>query len=382
MDVTDNRNKVEKHPLASLLLVLGSVLLILVLLEAAARVWVHLKWSDRELSYYTEDVSAEFGYVPDPETGYRLEPGDYKKDNKGKEFSHNSLGFRGKEFSTDKPRDELRVVLMGGSTVYGIFVGDSETCSARLEGLLKETIPGGHVSVINAGVPGWTSRETLINLKRKVLALYPDVIIVMDGRNELFPELFNNYTPDYSHYRDLGFNFIAVNTGYRKLFRFSRLALLLMAGRNAGDGRFGFSRRAGHPTYGYNRWENVPSVEQIIGRVNDDQILSGFRNNLDRIAEITAAAGIRLILASIPFDPAYFRSGVIKRDPRILDALNLLMERNNAVTREVAERHNLPFVDVASLSSHEYLVDDCHFNGQGELRAAQMMADTIHSILP
>jgi len=363
------------------LMVLASVILTLSALELAARVWVHFRWSDSEISLLTEDFDARFGFVSDRETGYQLEPDRYKKDAEGREFSHNSLGFRGSEFTIEKPLGEFRIVLMGASTVYGIYVGDNETSSARLEQSLSkvQSSPGKRIRVINAGVPGWTTRETLTNLQRSILGLNPDLILVMDGRNDIFPELFNNYARDYSHYRDLSFDFRTVNEGYRRLFRQSRLAMVLIAGSSSGDGKLGYSRRAEHPAYGYNRWRNRPSVDEIVQRVTAETIVSGFRDNLESMVRISADAGISLILASIPFDAERYGSGVIPANPRIRDGLDTLVKRNNAITHEIAGRNNLPFVDAASLSSPEYLVDDCHFNLLGEAKVADIMS---HAVLP
>ncbi len=72
------------RPVTALLLALASVTLTLSALELAARAWVYFRWSDSETSLLTEAFDARFGYVSDRETGYRLEPDRYKKDDRAR----------------------------------------------------------------------------------------------------------------------------------------------------------------------------------------------------------------------------------------------------------------------------------------------------------
>jgi len=375
-------NKACNNPAISILLVLASILFTLILLEIAARTWIGMRWTDDEIARLTTVEHARLGYASDAYTGYRPEPGYYRKDNQNREFTHNDLGFRGHPFNAKKADNQFRVVLMGASTIYGPNVDDSETSAAQLEVLLRKAHPDRNIVVINAGVPGWTSRETVINLKRNILALTPDVILVMDGRNEIFPQLFNNYRDDYSHFRDLAFHFPTANRKYRTLFKYSRLAMLIVAGRGAKDGRFGYSHRAGNPVYGYNVWENQPNTNDIAVNAHTGYITRGFQNNLEAIVRITVNNNIKLVLASIPFYAENYRSGVIPGIPVIRAELKYLVAQNNAVTRETAQSHSLPFVDGASLSLPDFLVDDCHFTSYGEGRVAKLMADAILPLMP
>lgn len=96
-------------------------------------------------------------------------------------YTNNSLGYRGPEITREKPADVKRVVLVGGSTVYGALDDDSETISAQLQALL-----GPNVQVINAGVPGYDSLRELVLTRSELFDLQPDVVVDLDGLNDVY----------------------------------------------------------------------------------------------------------------------------------------------------------------------------------------------------
>jgi len=61
----------------------------------------------------------------------------------------NSLGLRGKEITLEKPSGYKRILVLGDSFTFGLYVSDEETYPAVLEKLL--TGQGHKVEVINAG---------------------------------------------------------------------------------------------------------------------------------------------------------------------------------------------------------------------------------------
>ncbi len=90
-------------------------------------------------------------------------------------------GFRG-----DEPVAGRRVVLvLGDSTPFGYRVGQAETFPARLEGLLNGA--GGGWSVINAGVPGYSSWQVRCLAERLIRRWKPEVVVVCVGNNEGWP---------------------------------------------------------------------------------------------------------------------------------------------------------------------------------------------------
>lgn len=125
------------------------------------------------------------GYAPIP--NYRTAP------EATQQASHNSLGFRGKETTWEKPPGVYRIVTTGGSSVYGQSESsDAAVWSQKLEEMLQAERPGFRVEVVNLGVMGWSTHEMLINLALRGLDLAPDLVIVYEAINDMRCAL---YTP-------------------------------------------------------------------------------------------------------------------------------------------------------------------------------------------
>lgn len=99
-------------------------------------------------------------------------------------FTFNSLGYRGKEFSIQKPVDVFRIVALGGSTTADVESSDNDTWSAILESKLnadapfRASISGKRVEVINAGIGSSRTREGLLRLRNEIVNFSPDVLLV------------------------------------------------------------------------------------------------------------------------------------------------------------------------------------------------------------
>jgi len=99
----------------------------------------------------------------------------------------NSLGLRSPKVPVAKAPDEVRVVILGASTVMGTYTrNNSDTLSYRLQSRLERLLPGRTVSVINAGIAGAALGDQANMLERLVLPrLQPDLIIWYPGFNDV-----------------------------------------------------------------------------------------------------------------------------------------------------------------------------------------------------
>jgi lysophospholipase L1-like esterase len=114
-----------------------------------------------------------------------------------------SLGRAEFHYARPKPAGRFRVVVLGGSTVFGRGVPvPSESLPARLSTRLQGA------EVLNAGVPGYTSGQELVYLATELLSYEPDLVITYDGVNDqhslrllwrLDPDELNSAKSD-SHY--------------------------------------------------------------------------------------------------------------------------------------------------------------------------------------
>jgi lysophospholipase L1-like esterase len=124
-----------------------------------------------------------------PREGARIEIG-------GKSASFNAAGYRSPERPVAKPPGTLRVVVAGGSTTFDTLApSDAESWPWLLEAELRRR--DWPVEVWNAGLPTWTSAESLISLALRDLDLEPDVVVFYHGINDLQPAAFRPFERDY-----------------------------------------------------------------------------------------------------------------------------------------------------------------------------------------
>jgi lysophospholipase L1-like esterase len=128
----------------------------------------------------------------------------------------NSAGFRNdEEITPDKPCTLFRVVMMGGSTVWGEdapgplgTIDNRDTIAAHLEAILTERSGARgsnlRVQVINAGVVGYMLFQEETYFSTYIADYKPDLVITMDGHNDLDALQFG--LPPYRHRNDAPFD--------------------------------------------------------------------------------------------------------------------------------------------------------------------------------
>lgn len=98
----------------------------------------------------------------------------------------NSLGYRGPEIAIPKPTDTYRIVAVGGSTTYGLFLDLWQLAYPRqLEEMLQRDYGYDQVEVINAGVPQYSTWESAVNMLLRIPDLEPDLVIIYHGINDV-----------------------------------------------------------------------------------------------------------------------------------------------------------------------------------------------------
>jgi lysophospholipase L1-like esterase len=95
----------------------------------------------------------------------------------------NALGFRDRERPVDRPPGVRRVLVTGDSITFGIGVEDDDAFPEQLQAQLEEK-GRTNIEVWNAGVPGYAMADHLGNLRRRLLPLHPDAIVLQLGRND------------------------------------------------------------------------------------------------------------------------------------------------------------------------------------------------------
>lgn len=100
-------------------------------------------------------------------------------------FRINSLGFRGREMSAQKPPGVLRVVCLGGSTTFDTGTVGAPPWPEVLESELRQRLGTTSVEVFNLGIGGATSLDSLIDLQTRALAFNPDLVVLYQSHNDL-----------------------------------------------------------------------------------------------------------------------------------------------------------------------------------------------------
>jgi len=148
----------------------------------------------------SQTVAPQYGYEPTP--GFAA----VRNTRLGNSFEYiNDESFKDFEnVPIEKPEDEYRVIVTGGSVVYGRGpVPPSDAICDYYEVTFRWTIPhiiqelmnadpeirqkidGKKVRVINAGVAGFVYQNNLMRYLAKLRLYNPDLVIALDGANEV-----------------------------------------------------------------------------------------------------------------------------------------------------------------------------------------------------
>lgn len=148
----------------------------------------------------SQTVAPQYGYEPTP--GFAA----IRDTHLGNSYEYiNDQSFKDfEDVALDKPEDEYRVFVTGGSVVYGRGpVPPADKVANFYEVTFRWNIPhiiqeilnadprvrdkihGKKVRVINAGVPGYVYQNNLMRYLAKLRLYHPDLVIALDGANEV-----------------------------------------------------------------------------------------------------------------------------------------------------------------------------------------------------
>ena len=154
-------------------------------------------WESELFSEYShsfvKSLCSDYKSMIDYETPYK----HWEPNQSSNSVNINSFGLRGDEIDVNKDSDAYRIVMLGGSAMYGLYAtNDSSTISGFLEKKIVKENPEFNIEVINAGVNGATSFDEIRFLKNKLLQLDPDMIFVYDGGNDLRYKISDKHISD------------------------------------------------------------------------------------------------------------------------------------------------------------------------------------------
>lgn len=133
-------------------------------------------------------------------------------------YQINSNGFRGNEFKTKKDPGTYRIIAIGDSITFGLFLPEEQTYYKLLEQKLNQEFMPRKFEIISAGIPGFTSYQGRQLLQKELLAYSPDMLIVYFGGNNEFATSF---------YTDREYASLIQNSILKNLSQKSRIVSLL-----------------------------------------------------------------------------------------------------------------------------------------------------------
>ena len=319
-----------KTSLFKSLLVLSSVFLALLVAEQALRL---IGWEYKPLSVEVRDRDDARGFhlfdddhfVYDPRLLWR------PRHNFG---VFNAQGYRGPEVSRDPSPGEIRILAVGDSNTLGWAGENSANWPAELADRLAAL--GTDVTVINAGVWGYSSAQGLVRLEES-LSFRPALVLISFGSN------------DAHRVRRSDREFAAGSQWLRRITRWLthyRLGQLVAVSLR---------------------------TESSTGPLAPRVPLAKYHDNLERMAAMARSSGAQPVFLTRPF------TGTIN-DPLVWK--NFAFDYN-AATVQTAESERAMVVDLYTSfkGRPEFFSDESHFTADGHRLAGGIVADHLSPFL-
>ena len=315
---------------------------------------------ERRLALFADDPvrSLQPRYEAHPYTAYALTQG-YADAQGG--THHNAHGFRGPELDSIVGPSHVRIVALGGSTTYTIKVADDrDTYPQQLQRILRDGTSRTDVEVVNAGVGGFTTFETLVSFAFRILPLEPDIIVVYHATNDLHARRVERYLPDNTGYRR---SWKLESSAATRLLKWSYL-LRLVAVTTTPLQPLGVE----HYTRRNDELNDHPSVGLL--QVNPP---TNFARNLRSLVQLARANGIQVVLCTFASNPN-FRTHYAAWEYYLEG-----FEEMNRVITEVAAEQGVLLADVDRAMPRDTTLwaDGVHVTAAGARERARIVADVM-----
>jgi lysophospholipase L1-like esterase len=277
----------------------------------------------------------------------------------------NAEGFSDQEWPVARTPGVPRIACLGGSTTQdGRKPERNNTYASYLSRMMSRRL-GTDVEVLNFGVNGWTSAESLVNYALVVSRYQPDVVVIHHSVNDVWPRLYPSYRSDYTHYR-VPWEDAQVSSFDKRLISWSRLwAAVRIQDQDLVGVRERVIRRVdGQPV-------------ELLRELSDETVV-GYRGNMQRLCRLVSADGGTPVLMTMPYSSDAGGLGGVW-----LELLGVGTEEHNEVTREVAQAEGALLADAAAVFNSEpaehdkFFLDYVHLRPGGNRVKALLVADAL-----
>ena len=255
--------------------------------------------------------------------------------------------------SYDKEEDEIRIIFIGGSTTKNHSNPEKLIFSKELNNILDEYFHNFKVTCLNAGVDGFSSAHSLVNLSLRLIEFNPDIVVIHHNVNDrtasyyghtIMPDYANKYLSD--HFLDYkhrsGFN------GF--LLKYFKSARILFWGSKS------IKSLLQKNSYNYKGVQNKEFGSRI------------FQRNLQSIIAICKQFNIIPILLTQPHRKLQNSEE---------------HKRFNKLIVKTGERENVYVFKMAEIISEniDNFIDDYHYSASGILHISEILAPYLAQII-
>ena len=321
--------------------------------RASRDLWDVEDWAIVELRNYV--CRSKYRFAPRAHVGWVRRPNPPRV---------NRLGFFDTDFELVKPSGGLRIACLGGSTTAGgNMQGRTGSYPHHLEQLLGETMQQ-KVDVMNWGMSGWTSAETLINYCLNVQDYRPDVVIIHHAINDVHPRGWRPFKRDYSHYfrpwtaqkYGLLWRTLTANSDLFAAWQLRRWSFQLTDYVSVGHHRLF-------------KWRNA----QL-----EPETAAPFRRNISNLVALSRGQGASPVLMTQPWARRFE-----ERNP--INKFRLAgIREHNEILRQIAREEGIPLIDMERLAASERelteprFVDMVHLDSEGNRIKAETVAHHLN----
>lgn len=278
-------------------------------------------------------------------------------DGQGGSFAVNSYGLRSPEIPAVPSSNELRIMVVGASTVAGAYARtNADTFPSLLEQRLRKAFPDRTVNVINAGIEGYSISDIETLIGHLVIRLKPRLTLIYPGFNDMAGICQTKKSPNDAGIR-MPVPTVPAWIMTREMISKNTVWLREPPVRAATvDPSERFSA-----TY-------ADTLERIVGKLRAENSLPVLVTVARAFTRVDPAMRGELAETALFYNACLNVDGLIKAGKLFNDAM-----------RTVAVKLEVPLLDLDAVmpGGKSYFVDAGHFNYAGEQFVANMIFEAI-----
>jgi lysophospholipase L1-like esterase len=302
--------------------------------------------------------------VPVPYTGFHCYPNI-----RSPIINTNDLGLRGTLDFLEMVSAAHRLksqgykigIFAGGSAAFGYF---SSTDAKSIPGLLTAfaEAQARKICIFNFGMSSYTSDQELVSLVMYASALNPDILIVMNGHNDILHAIYEAPSGNPGEPYNIG---AGIDYGFPRI-------------REMYAAHTGLKYASKYLDRIYEVRDDSPAIPE--GALNET--LENYRKNLSAMARFMKASGGKVIFAPQPVLRAHNRLTTPPEDAPYLKKLHRVYDRLVGIAQDTAREEQQTFVDIVTVFENldpatKVFVDKVHLNDEGQQLVAMKLWPVI-----